>query len=150
MVVMSPPCASLTPTQLAAFWSKVDKSGDCWIWTAARRGLGYGNYRAGNRTYTASRLSFLHSCDNPPCVRPSHLFAGTHADNMRDCVAKGRCGSKPGRPGTFGNARLTAEQVAEVRAAYRPRGAGSNSRELAQKFSISQRHIRAIARGDRW
>ena len=88
------------------FWSKVDKSSDCWVWTAATSADGYGLIsRPGHSTgyllshrYSAmlhfgmfdSRLKVCHSCDNTRCVRPSHLFLGTHADNMRDMGRKGR------------------------------------------------------------
>jgi len=92
------------------FWSHVDTSGECWVWTAARaskRG-GYGRFGIENQqTEYAHRVSWrlaygpiptglwvLHHCDNPPCVRPSHLFLGTQVENMADMTIKGRHGSK--------------------------------------------------------
>lgn len=84
---------------METFWSKVDKTGECWVWVAGRFVTGYGAYR----NQGAHRVSWglmngpipaglfvLHRCDNPPCVRPDHLFLGTHTDNMHDKVAKGR------------------------------------------------------------
>jgi len=86
------------------FWSKVLKGeGDaCWIWTGARRAP-YGQLKAGNRLIKTHRFSWqlhygaipdgmhiLHKCDTPLCVRPDHLFLGTHADNMHDFASKGR------------------------------------------------------------
>lgn len=86
-------------------WEKVDRSGDCWIWTAARNGYGYGMFYLNGRTVPAQRVSWeltngpwpanmhaCHTCDNPPCVRPDHIFPGTNADNIADCNAKGRRG----------------------------------------------------------
>lgn len=88
------------------FWPKVDKSGECWVWTASRDRTGYGKFGrgGGKRGWTkASRVSWeihfgpvpdglwvLHRCDNPPCVRPDHLFLGTCGDNNRDTASKGR------------------------------------------------------------
>lgn len=87
------------------FWEKVDRSGDCWTWTAYRNPAGYGEINLGGRlgAVLAHRVAYeltfdvapgdlhvLHRCDNPACVRPDHLFLGTHIDNMRDMTAKGR------------------------------------------------------------
>lgn len=89
------------------FWAKVDKSGDCWLWTAFTL-KGYGkfslsrvdgvqkNLRAHRMSWELhfgeipEGLSVLHSCDTPGCVRPDHLFLGTHQDNMDDKVLKNR------------------------------------------------------------
>ena len=86
------------------FWSKVDTSGECWTWTADLDDHGYGRLGIGRkRIEPAHRVAWtlangpipeglrvLHHCDNPPCVRPDHLFLGTQADNMADMMAKGR------------------------------------------------------------
>lgn len=86
---------------LARFWDKVDRSGECWEWTSQRNGGGYGLFSLNGKPVYAHRLSYylsngvfdgfvLHKCDNPPCVNPEHLFVGTHQDNMDDMYAKGR------------------------------------------------------------
>jgi hypothetical protein len=90
------------------FWPKVNKTAPngCWEWTACTNELGYGWIAAGTRQgrhLKAHRVSYalafgevpegmsvLHRCDNPLCVKPSHLFLGTQADNMADMIRKGR------------------------------------------------------------
>ena len=84
-----------------ALWAKVDKFGECWEWTGARMPRGYGRFRDGERTVYVHRFVWeqeygpipkgilvCHSCDNPPCVRPEHLFLGTQVDNMADMLYK--------------------------------------------------------------
>lgn len=76
---------------------------DCWEWEGSRYPSGYGAVKWNGRVIGAHRLAWIeafgpipdgldvcHHCDNPPCVRPSHLFLGTRSDNMRDAVSKGR------------------------------------------------------------
>lgn len=90
------------------FWSKVDDSGDCWLWTANRTPLGYGRFSFNGEPQKAHRvawilthgeipqgLNVLHRCDNPPCVRTTHLFIGTIMDNCHDMMRKGRMKEPP-------------------------------------------------------
>jgi len=88
------------------FWPKVDKSGECWLWTASVDQHGYGQMWSfwHQRPVRASRIAWYletgkwpdllvcHHCDNPTCVRFLHLFQGNHKANSCDAAAKGRIG----------------------------------------------------------
>lgn len=91
------------------FWSNVKKTPKCWVWTGTKFNE-YGCFYILGKSFRAHRFSWVlkngpikyglwvcHKCDNPPCVRPSHLFLGTRADNMRDAFKKGRLPKIDGR-----------------------------------------------------
>ena len=140
------------------FWSKVDRSGDCWTWQAATDRYGYGASCHNGRQMKAHRLAYLlfvgplpagpicHRCDNPPCVRPEHLFAGTPAINNRDRAAKGRSGDQSGERAS--RTKLCADDVRDIRRTY-AKGRASQ-RELAARFGVSQTTIMLIVNRQRW
>ena len=100
-------------------FAKVEKTeGGCWEWQGGRSADGYGYFKVEGRRVLAHRVSWqienglipegliiFHHCDNPPCVRPDHLYAGTHQDNMDDVLKRGR------HPA----ATVTEEEVMEIR-----------------------------------
>lgn len=85
------------------FWSKVQISESCWLWMKGKNRACYGQFSISGKKYRANRLAYMltqgnippgyqvcHMCDNPSCVNPSHLFLGTHQDNIDDKMKKGR------------------------------------------------------------
>jgi hypothetical protein len=133
------------------FWGRVARGDDdaCWLWTGAKLTSGYGVLHDGTFRMLAHRFSFethvgpiapglfvCHRCDNPPCVNPAHLFAGTQFENMRDMTAKGRHAKVGARGQLNGLARLTPSDVSDIRSAY---AAGDVTQaQLAARFGVSR------------
>lgn len=106
------------------FWARVDQSGGdqaCWPYMGARRAAGYGRLRVRRKHELAHRIAYqlrhgplddqlmvCHSCDNPPCCNPAHLFAGTHQQNVDDKVAKGRARGRLSKPAALKARRMTS------------------------------------------
>lgn len=145
------------------FWSKVNKKGpdECWLWTgSAQRGYGQiSDDYPSRKMFRAHRLAYklyhgelpesqkvLHTCDNPPCVNPAHLFLGTAVDNVRDMVKKGR----QAKHEQNGGAKLTEEQVAKIRCDYIPRHPVYGQRAQGRRYGVSHSMIGYIVRGENW
>ena len=146
------------------FWSHVDKSGDCWMWTGSKGSantqspLAYGQFGVSHngrlKSYRAHRLSWMlhngdipdgkivmHDCDVPLCVKPDHLRLGTHLDNVRDRDRKGRC--QQGE--THYDSRLTPDQVLAIFDDKKT----SNS-ELGRRYGVHNTNIMKIRQGRNW
>lgn len=127
----------ITDSLVRRFWAKVDKRGadECWEWTGSRtRNYGQLASERSRPPYKAHRLSWVihrgpipaglhvcHSCDNPPCVNPAHLWLGTDDDNHKDMIRKGRrdySKTNFARGERVNTAKLTAQQVREIRERY--------------------------------
>ena len=139
------------------FWSYVRKGPDCWEWIGGRfkhRG-NYGQFSIGGRTSKkrtrhAHRVSFelangpipkgqhiLHICDNPPCVRPSHLRSGSNNDNIADKIQKGRQFSK-----------LSATDARAIRGLLLT--TDLTQEEIGKRFGVGQDTVSLIKHGKIW
>ncbi len=142
------------------FWDKVDRSGHCWNWTAGKAGKGYGSFWLEGKNVRAHRfvysllygnipdgLFICHHCDNPLCVKPSHLFLGTNSDNIRDSVAKGGCRTPRNIGEKNANSKLCENDVREIR---RLCSLGVRQNLLAKMWEISNAHISCIVHRKWW
>lgn len=140
------------------FWEKVDKTGECWLWRAHLGSCGYGAFGLGGRAAKAHRVAFelthgpippglfvCHSCDVPACVRPEHLFLGTHVENMADMRAKGRSPDHRGTKNT--KAKLTPDLVRHIRARL---STGESRAQIARSLGVWPTTISMVALGRRW
>lgn len=144
------------------FWAKVKigKHSECWNWQAATSGFGYGMFGCKTVegkfiTYHAHQFSLImhsegrpsgahccHTCDNPKCVNPSHLWWGSCLANMRDKEAKGR-GRK--QHGTANNrSRITEKIVRYIRASEKP------NKILCKELGLGRCHVSKIRSGRLW
>jgi hypothetical protein len=145
-------------SDIARFWKFVHKSvpSQCWEWQSTRNRSGYGKFWLNGRTDIAHRVSYRihhgpipagiqvrHTCDNPPCVNPSHLLLGTGKENARDALERDRYrrGSRNGR------AKLTESQVAEIRRCW---ASGETQVSMAQRFGVSKSAIQWVLNGRNW
>ena len=149
----------LSQANQAAFSDKVSIGPDCWEWTGALDHAGYGvMHQPGTKgsVWKAHRYAYVlfrgplpcnlfvcHTCDNPACVKPSHLFLGTHEDNMADMRRKGRsnAGQRNGR------SKLTAGDVLDIRARC---AMGELHREIADSYGVCRQTVDFVASGKTW
>jgi hypothetical protein len=149
------------------FWSKVDRSdlNGCWPWTAFRQPAGYGYFQVPDGTFGVVKgksrfahrvawmlfhkqlvpdgLCILHTCDNPPCCNPAHLFLGTTDDNNKDAAVKGR---KP--RGSLGPTSILKEN--QVRTIRRLLSLGTPQKVIARKFNVSVSAVSHISTRYTW
>lgn len=158
------------------FWSQVDKNGPiipyigtpCWIWIGTNSSTGYGEFGANKDHYSAHRFSYqlhygeipngflvCHKCDNRPCIRPDHLFAGTQSDNIKDMYKKGRQNKNPKprnpecvpRGERHHKTQLTTEKVIYIRELHE---SGMSQREIARQLKIHHATVGHVVRREVW
>lgn len=130
----------------------------CWEWTGPLTVDGYGQLHISKIQFRAHRLSYIihkgpipdglfvcHKCDNPACVRPGHLYAGTHKQNMRDKRIRGRSNTPVGSDN--GQAKLTEGAVAQIKKML----AGGHAQcEIAKSFGVDPSLVSKIKHGVVW
>lgn len=135
---------------IATFWSMVDKTDGCWIWTGGVAcSHGYGAINVGGKPRLCHRFSYeihygsipegkfvLHKCDNTMCVKPDHLFLGSHLDNMLDKTLKGRSAVKLTPDDVFNILWLVME--------------GFSDSAIAKLYKVVSESVRSIRIGRRW
>jgi hypothetical protein len=140
------------------FWKKVDKSGDCWLWTGSiRNKKGYGEFRIAGKRISAHRFSYelkngfikeseiiCHTCDTPLCVNPDHLFSGTHKDNCDDKIRKGRLVVAKGSD--QGNAKISENTIKRIRIV----GNAITQQRIADIIGIDRSNVGYILRRKTW
>lgn len=155
----SPIPTTLTSEQLARFNGQLKVIGDCLEWVGSKHERGYGKIKINGKEYRSHRIAFFlangsdpgelqvcHSCDNPPCCLPAHLFLGTHLDNMIDREAKGRGKAVPpdriSFPGDLNPAaKLTEAEATVIKYSSEP------NKVLAARFNVSPQLVCNIKAG---
>lgn len=143
-------------------WSRIDKRGpdDCWDWTGAHTPAGYGVISRNGSATTATRVVYeltygpipnglivCHTCDNPACCNPTHLWIGTNADNSDDKVSKGREGHPDNRGEHNPRASLSNNDVIAIREANRN---GENLASIAARYNLQKPAIWKIVHRLTW
>jgi hypothetical protein len=160
---------------LSGFRKRVDKSSHpkgCWVWKGRIHMKGYGIANYGQRSGGAHRMSWVihnqklipegmcicHSCDNPPCVNPDHLWIGTNQENRDDSVKKGRQakGDRSGmrvhpesrsRGENHGNSKFTYEDIWDMRRLY---SEGAPAKTIGVLYETRKTHVLRIVNRQRW
>lgn len=159
---MSKPITSKTTLTKEILMARTVQQGECRIWTGSvNKKTGYGAVWDSGRTRQAHIVSYerhrglvppgmvvMHSCDRPACINPDHLSAGTHSENTKDMVAKGRANRATGEK--HGRSKLTEEQVAMARRRYKPYSRTDGSYALARELGVRQSTILDALKGTTW
>lgn len=138
----------------------IDPETGCWLWTGARSNHGYPIAWGGNGLVGAHRLALwiykgididvsadaCHTCDNPPCFNPDHLFSGTRSENMKDAWSKGRMKTET-KGEKNGNAKITEQVAMQMK---REIAAGTPYGEIAKAHGVGYWLVANIANGKSW
>lgn len=132
------------------FWGNVNKTESCWLWTAGGHKFGYGEFRSEGKLIRTHRYSYElhkgeipekmginHTCDNPKCVNPDHLYSGTQADNCHDTSIRNRVGGR----------KLTASDVKNIKSLI---SNGKSLESIGREYKVTGACIGRIKDGKNW
>lgn len=165
---MSLKIPEITPEIAGRFWANVDKDGPvpghrpelgkCWVWKLSLNRTGYGQFSINHLQHLAHRISYqiefsalvmnkliCHKCDNPKCVRPSHLFSGNHAENSLDMIEKNRTNPPLGE--RCAAAKLTWMDIQKIKTLLERK---VSQTKISKQFSVDQSIISKIKTGKIW
>lgn len=152
----------ITLPEIERFFKFVKKGNGCWIWMGHKDNAQYGRFTIRNVSALLAHvvsyllhngpikngLHVLHTCDNPSCVNPKHLWLGTHQDNMNDRDKKGRGVIRPTDRGEESNfAKLKDEHVIEIRRCV---SLGAKQRDMAKRFGVKDSCVSSIINNKTW
>jgi hypothetical protein len=150
-----------TKTTEQRFLEKVSKSLGCWTWLGSKYYNGYGQFYEGPNKIVAHRYSYklkhgsvpddllvCHTCDNRECVNPEHLFLGTHKENFEDMDRKGRRVSADTSGIKNGRAKLSEDQVLEIRNRYCSENISAI--QLGKEYGIGESQTLRIINNESW
>lgn len=141
--------------------SKASQQGECLVWFGQKCKRGYGRLRLDGRLQRAHRLMYelrngpipagavvMHSCDNRACINPAHLSVGTQRENIHDMINKGRSNRVRGE--RHPKAKLTGEEVKEIRRRFVSYDRTNGARALGREFGVTWQSILAVVSGKSW
>ena len=154
-------------SKVVRFMEKVTKTESCWLWNGTTQKNGYGQFYDGANTRTKGKnmegahrvayelfvgeipdkLCVLHKCDVRNCVNPDHLFLGTHKDNTKDMIDKGRRFNIRLAGANNPSAKLTEAQVREIR---EKRANGVKQKDICKEYGVHRSTILRITSGQTW
>lgn len=133
----------------------------CWQWCGHLHNGRYGGIYYQSKNWSVHRLAWIlyqgpipegnevcHKCDNTRCFNPDHLFCGSHTDNMRDALKKGRLKHVKGE--SHPNSKLTEKDVIKIRQLYVPNSKDANGYVLGKMFGVRQTTIQSITSRSGW
>lgn len=154
------PCVKLSLNQEKAFFSKFESSDptECWNWIGSKNIEGRGRFQISGKIFFAPRVSYYlfygidpgefqvnHTCDNPSCINPDHLYLGNQSDNMKDCAIKKRLKINPGfcSGENHYQSKLSDSDVEKIKSLK----GKMKHKEIAKLFNISRSHVSGILSG---